>query len=182
MAAPLALTFVDPSHVLRDLPVAAGQKVADFGCGSGYFSLEFAKRVGADGSVHAFDVLPSALEAVASRAKTMGIQNITTKRVNLENADGSTLLAESVDWVVIKDMLFQNQKKEAILHEAARVLRPGGYMLIMEWSPEESLVGPGKELRIAPEKLQSMTEAAGFSLEKEIPVGGFHYAFLVKKK
>ena len=70
MSAPQNLNFVDPVAVVNQLPVEPGNQVADFGCGSGYFSFEFARRVGMEtGRVHALDVLPSALEAVASQSR-----------------------------------------------------------------------------------------------------------------
>jgi ubiquinone/menaquinone biosynthesis C-methylase UbiE len=181
MNTPAALTFVDPATVVNQLPLEPGSKVADFGCGSGYFSFEFAKQIGSDGLVYALDVLPSALEAVASRAKSLGLSNILTKRVNLERQDGSGLGAASMDWVIIKDMLFQNQKKDVIVREAARVLRPDGHAFIMEWHPNQSLVGPDKDLRVSPEELQKLISAVGLSLEKEVSTGGFHYAILAKK-
>ena len=181
MDAPSGLTFVDPSAIVKQLSIVSGSTVADFGCGSGYFSFEFARHVGAEGVVHALDVLPSALEAVASRAKTLGISNIITKRVNLEREQGSGLGAESVDWVVLKDMLFQNQKKDAILHEVARVLKPGGQALIMEWNPREAMVGPEQHLRISPERVKELAVSAGLTVGNDIEVGGFHYAFIAKK-
>lgn len=173
--------FVDPALALQGLPIQAGQKVADFGCGSGYFSLEFARRVGAEGEVWALDILPQALEAVASQAKSLGINNIRTERVNLEKAGGAKLLAESVDWVVLKDMLFQNKDKALVLAEAARVLRPDGRIFIMEWKPEALSMGPDRELRISPDALQDLVTTAGFYVEREIPVGAFHYAFMARK-
>ncbi len=180
MATP-ANTFVDPSSVLSQLSIIPGQKVADFGCGSGYFTFEFAKRVGPEGRVFALDILPSALEAVESRAKILGLQNVTPKRANLERAEGSTFLAESVDWVVIKDILLQNKDKAGILGEAFRILRPGGRVLVMEWNPDESLVGPEHELRIEKADLERLVAAAGFAVESELSVGAFHYAFVLKK-
>ncbi|MBP9728272.1 MAG: methyltransferase domain-containing protein [Candidatus Moranbacteria bacterium] len=182
MSAPQNLNFVDPVVVVNQLPVEPGNQVADFGCGSGYFSFEFARRVGVgEGLVHALDVLPSALEAVASRAKTLGLTNIVVKRVNLENEQGSGLAPSSMDWVVLKDVLLQNQKKDVMLREVVRVLKPGGRALIMEWSPDEALVGPEKQLRVDPEALKKLIEAVQLSVETELNVGGFHYGFVVKK-
>ncbi len=181
MQTPLGLTFVDPATVTRQLSIEEGSKVADFGCGSGFFSFEFAKRIGSDGLVYALDVLPSALEAVASRAKTLGLGNIVTKRVNLERDNGSMLSPGSVDWVVLKDMLFQNERKEVIIREVARVLKQGGQAIVMEWNPKDTMVGPDAKLRIAPETLKQMAEKVGLSINQELNVGGFHYAFVVSK-
>jgi ubiquinone/menaquinone biosynthesis C-methylase UbiE len=181
MVTPTGLSFVDPATVVGQLPVKPGDIVADFGCGAGYFSFEFAKRVGSEGTVYSFDILPAALEAVNSRAKTLGLSNLIVKRVNLELENGSTLGRESVDWVVLKDMLFQNKHKDAILREAARVLRSGGHALIMEWSPNQSFVGPDQELRISPDQMRDLVIQAGLAVEKELNVGGFHYAFLIKE-
>ena len=181
MNAPQNLNFVDPAAVVSRLSVEPGSHVADFGCGSGYFSFEFARRVGSEGAVYALDVLPSALEAVASRAKTLGLSNVLIKRVNLENEQGSGLGTASMDWVIMKDVLLQNRKKDVMLHEAARILKPGGQALIMEWNPDESLVGPEKSLRVKPEELKQLIAQASLSVENELNVGGFHYAFIVKK-
>ena len=181
MSTPLSLTFADPSAIVNQLEIKPGSKVADFGCGSGFFSFEFAKQVGSEGAVHALDILPSALEAVASRAKILNLSNSVTKQVNLEKENGSGLAPQSMDWVVIKDILFQNKSKDVILREVARVLKTDGHAILMEWDPEETLVGPDKELRISPEKLRTLVEAAHLVVEKELNVGGFHYAFLVKK-
>lgn len=178
---PTDLAFVDPATLVDKLSIKPGSTVADFGCGSGYFSFEFSRSVGTEGMVYALDVLPSALEAVSSRAKSLGLSNISPKRVNLENEQGSGLPGDSIDWVILKDMLFQNQKKSIILQEVARVLKAGGQALVMEWHPDEALVGPEKSLRVHPDDLKTLLSEAGLSFEKEIPVGGFHYAFLVKK-
>lgn len=181
MAAPSTLAFVDPALVINQLDVVPGSTVADFGCGSGFFSFEFSKKVGSEGVIHALDVLPAALEAVTSRAKTLSLTNVLVKRVNLEKENGSGLNSDSVDWVVLKDILFQNQKKDVILREVVRVLKPGGHALIMEWDTKELMVGPEKELRIGQEALKELLKQAALVMEKEINVGGFHYGFVVKK-
>lgn len=182
MNTPSSLTFADPSAIVDQLTIAPASKVADFGCGSGFFSFEFAQRVGSDGVIYALDVLPSALEAVVSRAKTLNLSNIVTKRVNLERENGSGLDPQSVDWVVIKDILFQNKNKDVILCEVSRVLKPGGYAILMEWNPKETMVGPDAALRVTPEQLRSLLDAVHLAVEKELSVGGFHYAFLIKKE
>lgn len=181
MSTSLTATFVDPESLLRQVAIVPGATVADFGCGSGYFSIAFGRAAGKEGRVIALDVLPSALEAVASRAKISGVSQVTTKRVNLEKENGSGLDAESVDWVILKDILFQNKRKDMILREAYRVLRSGGSLVLMEWKDEDASVGPEAHLRISREELIGLVEKAGFSVQKELQVGDFHYAFLLGK-
>lgn len=181
MSVPKDLVFVEPKEVISQLAVGLGDTVADFGAGSGYFSFEFARAVGSEGKVYALDVLPSALEAITSRAKTLGLSNVVAQRVNLERANGSGLGTESVDWVIVKDILMQNDDKDTILREVNRILSSNGRAIIIEWRPDEATVGPNKETRIKPEILRKLIEAAGLEVVDEPAVGGFHYAFVVKR-
>lgn len=175
------MTFVDPVTLVRKLEIAPGAVVVDFGCGAGYFTFEAAKAVGAEGKVYALDILPTALEAVVSRAKVLGLGNIEVKRANLEKIGGSGLQPESVDWVILKDMLFQNQNKEVILQEIARVLKKEGRLFLMEWVPEEVSMGPEEGMRISEEDTRVLLEAVGLHPENTLPAGDFHYALLARR-
>lgn len=181
MSATFSATFVDPDNLLRQLTLVPGSVVADFGCGSGYFSLAFAKALGKNGKVVSLDILPSSLDAVASRAKQLGITTLSTKRVNLEREKGSGLDVESVDWVILKDILFQNNDKLTILKEAHRILRIGGHVLLMEWKNDHATVGPETSMRMSETDLLTLISSSGFKVEKELSVGDFHYAFMLTK-
>ncbi|KKQ45738.1 MAG: Methyltransferase type 11 [Candidatus Moranbacteria bacterium GW2011_GWC2_37_8] len=173
--------FLDPDAIIAQIDVQSGSVVADFGCGPGYFTMPFAKIVGQGGKVYSLDVLPQALETVVGKSKNSGIINIETKRVNLEKENGSKLESETVDWVVMKDILFQNQKKDIIIAEAHRILKPGGAVIVIEWNQAESAIGPDSEIRIKPEDLKKMFESDKFIMEKDIEAGDFHYAFIARK-
>lgn len=173
--------FLDPESVLKEVEIKPGISVADFGCGSGYFSLALAQKVGQDGKVFALDVLPQSLESVESRAKLKGITNIIAKRVNLENEEGSDLPKESLDLVIMKDVLFQNGNKKAILKEAFRVLKPGGQAVIVEWNDGEYSIGPDKKLRISMEDLKKEVQEQNFLIEKTFSAGDFHYGIVAGK-
>jgi len=178
---PTIVRFTDPSYLINQLEISPGSIAADFGCGAGFFSIPLAQTVGKNGTVYSLDILPTALEAVESKAKTLGIVNIITKRANLESEKGSGLPENSVDWVIMKDILFQNKNKEAILKEAYRILKPGGKSLIVEWSDKNLSIGPQENLRISFEMLIELIRQQKFSVEKAIDVGEFHYAVVVAK-
>lgn len=173
--------FLDPKALLAEIGIGWGSIVADFGCGSGYFSIALAEVVGSDGKVFALDILKSSLESVESRAKILGLANVVSQRVNLEKDGGSKLNPESLDWVIMKDMLFQNQDKRTILREAYRVIKPGGRMLVVEWRAENRGVGPEAGIRVSEDEIQKLGEAEKFSLEKRMNAGDYHYALVFKK-
>lgn len=170
--------FIDPGAIIKQLDTNPGDIVADFGCGPGYFSLPFASAIGESGHLYALDVLPQALESVMSKAKISGLVNISTKRVNLEKKDSSGLPGESIDWVIMKDVLFQNQKKEAILAEAHRILKKEGKVILVEWNEKNSAMGPDEKVRISKKQLEEIMATSGFKIENKINAGDFHYAFV----
>ncbi|QQS21076.1 MAG: methyltransferase domain-containing protein [Candidatus Moraniibacteriota bacterium] len=178
MGVALTNSFVKPEDVLGQLSLSLGASVADFGCGSGFFSLAFARAVGTSGTVYALDILPSSLEAVASRAKALGLSNLVVKRANLEREKGSGLPDNHLDWVLLKDVLFQNKSQETLLWEAYRVLKPGGSLFIMEWNDRELSLGPDPNIRISRERLVELLSERGFQNFTDIEAGDFHYALV----
>lgn len=174
------LSFVDPKEIMKVAEIKQGQKVADFGCGPGYFSLPAAESVGEGGMVYAFDVLPSALEAIAGRIKIKNIDNVIVKRVNLEKENGTGLENDSVDWVILKDVLFQNKNKNSILKEAKRILKSGGNVLIMEWN-ENIFIGPEKKVRVSKKELTEAVFDEGFVFKKQANAGDYHYIVIASK-
>jgi ubiquinone/menaquinone biosynthesis C-methylase UbiE len=173
--------FIDPQAVLDQLEIRDGMRVADFGCGAGHFSLVAAKKVGKNGMVFAIDVLPEKLETVQSQAKNLGITNIQVKRENLELENGSGLPDKSANWVIIKDMLYQNKNKEGIILEAKRVLVSGGSILIVEWIMEKTSIGPQKKLRVKERDLVEMAQKNGLKAGKKVEAGDFHYGLVLIK-
>ncbi|HBP01543.1 MAG TPA: hypothetical protein DD454_05040 [Candidatus Moranbacteria bacterium] len=180
-SAPVENQFLDPEKIIAQLDVESGSVAADFGCASGYFSLPFAKTIGNDGKLMALDILPHVLETVESRSKSMGLSNVETKRVNLEKNEGSGLSSDSLDWVIMKGVLFQNKDKETILKEAYRVLKKGGKAIVVEWGDKDFSIGPHHSLRIPKDALKGLAEKQGFSIGKEVDAGNFHYAFVAEK-
>ncbi|HCU70821.1 MAG TPA: hypothetical protein DIC35_03680 [Candidatus Moranbacteria bacterium] len=175
------IKFINPVLIINAIGIEEGSIVADFGCGSGYFSLPIAKKIGENGVLYALDILPQSIEMINGYAKTMGLTNIITKRVNLEKNNGSTLNEGSCDWVIMKDMLFQNKLKGNIIKEAARVLREGGKILIIEWDTKDSSIGPNCSVRIPKESLMEIIQESGMSILNEIPVSNFHYGLVLVK-
>jgi ubiquinone/menaquinone biosynthesis C-methylase UbiE len=173
--------FLDPREILLQSDISMGDAVADFGCSAGFFTFPAARIVGERGVVYAFDILPEALQAIRSQSSLFGITNVVPVRVDLEKKNATKLDEESVDIVVLKDLLFQNEKKGKIITEVFRVLKPGGQAIVVEWQDSfRTAVGPRTEDRVPPKKIEKLF-SKGFHVDKHVDAGNYHYALIFKK-
>jgi len=173
--------FLAPVKIIESLGVIQkGMKVADFGCGHGYFTIPLAKKVGESGKIYAIDVVPETLEAVNSRMKTEGIKNIEIKRGNLEKNGGSCLEEESCDIVFIANLLFQAEEDEKIVQEAKRILKPSGRVIFIEWRQDAPLGPIGK--RVKAEEAKKLFENENLLFEKTFATDNYHYGLIFIKK
>jgi ubiquinone/menaquinone biosynthesis C-methylase UbiE len=174
--------FLNPKQLLSGLKIIkSGFYVADFGCGSGYFTLPLAELVGKEGQVTAVDVLENVLQLIQKRAESNGIFNIKTVHANLEKERGSNLRETSQDIVFLANILFQSKEKEAILKEAVRVLKPGGKMIVIDWLPDNYFT-TDKGWRISPEELKKMTSKLELRFEEAFQPDSYHYGLIYTKK
>lgn len=166
-----------PDEVLDNIDIQSGMQVADFGCGAGYFTIPLAMRVGKEGLVHAIDVQDGALESVRGRAKMHFLMNIETIRANLEKEGGSGLKDDSVDMVILANILFQSRLKDAILKEAGRILKKTGSIVFIEWQDGVAF-GPSAAYRVTKDQLKEIAKDAGLVLAKEFSAGSSHYGLV----
>jgi len=171
--------FLNPEEILKQIDIRNNMHIADFGCGNGYFSIPMAK-IADQGLVYAFDVIKDSLEVVNSKAKLDDISNIETVHCNLENLNGSKLNDESVDLVLLRNILFQSQKKSEIIKETKRVLKNGNRLVVVEWIKDSSLA-PKDGWLISKEEVQQLIKMEGFDLEKELEMDKHHYGLVFRK-
>jgi ubiquinone/menaquinone biosynthesis C-methylase UbiE len=181
-ASTLGVKFINPEDVIASLDFRNGMKVANFGCGTGYFAIPVAKKIGPDGTVFALDVRAEKLEVVESQAKLFGLTNITARRANLEIEKGSELPDASMDWVIIANMLFQNSNKNAILSEAKRVLKKKGKILVVEWNEKDFPIGPSNKIKISREEMAKIAGKNNLKIAREVEASNFHYGLILEKQ
>ena len=170
-----------PEHVIGKLDVHRGMFVADFGAGSGFYVIPVARVVGESGKVYAIDIQKHHLDIIKSRAAIEHIFNIESVWGDLEIPRGSRLEDDSVDMVLIANILFQVDKKQEVLNEARRVLKKGGVVVLIEWDEGASVGGPPQNLRVSRRIVESLALAAGLIQDREFETGSFHYGLIYKK-
>ena len=112
--------------------VRRGQQVLDVAGGSGDLTAKFARLVGADGHVVLADINDSMLEVARARLADEGMAgNIDFAQANAENLPFPD---NSFDCVSIAFGLRNVTRKQEALNSMFRVLKPGGKLLVLEFS------------------------------------------------
>ena len=116
------------SIMLSEAGVSEGQKVLDVGCGSGNFSIPAARLVGYSGRIYALDTSRGALRKLSNKAEKEGLDNVTTL-LSSGNID-IPLDTETINHVLLIDVLQEVSQKKILLKEAHRVLEPNGDVIV----------------------------------------------------
>lgn len=114
---------------LQHLELAEGETIVDLGSGAGIDALIAARAVGPDGHVIGIDMTPEMLEAARANAAKAEADHVEFREGRLEKlpVDDATIDAVTSNCVInlVPD-------KGAVFAEIARVLRPGGRMVVSD--------------------------------------------------
>lgn len=175
------MSFVSPKRNIEQFALEAGMSVADFGAGAGYLAVEAAEAVGRNGTVYVIDIQQELLTKATHLAKEHHLESITFIHGDLEKEKGSTLHDGSVDAVIISNLLFQVNNKEAVLKEAYRILKEKGRILIVDWRDSFGGVGPQPEHVLLEEDAKVLMGKVGFVYGMNIDAGAYHYGLIFRK-
>jgi len=175
------MPFVRPEETIEMFDLSPGMVVADFGCGSGHYAIAAAKRVGEHGRVYAIDVQKELLQSIKSTAEINHLKNIEIVWADLDLPQGSRLADNSLDFVIISNILFQAENKEELAREASRVLKNNGKTAVIEWDASDGKTGPAKEKRVTKEEAKKIFLERGFKLFREFQPGDNHYGLIFEK-
>lgn len=118
--------------------VRPGQQVLDLAGGTGDITALFAKRVGPTGKVVLADINESMLNVGRDKLRDLGL--VTNIEFVQANAEALPFADNSFDIVSIGFGLRNVTDKDAALRSIFRVLKPGGRLLVLEFSKPQSEV------------------------------------------
>ena len=116
---------------LEDIGIRKAQRVLDFGCGAGTYTIPVAKVVGKEGKVYALDKDREVLNQLEQTAKSEGLKNIVSivdqseeLKINLED--------ESIDAMLLYDILhyLQPEKRRRVYENGYRILKTGAILSV----------------------------------------------------
>ena len=177
------MQFSDPEKNIRQFELEPGMMVADFGAGSGFYTINAAQEVGSSGKVYSIDIQKDLLSRIQHTAREYELDNVEILWGDLEMDKGSTLGDGSMDAVIASNLFFQldKSKRDSVIKEAGRILKPKGKMLVIEWSDSFGGLGPTPQDIIPENILRNMFESNGFVIERNILGGAHHYGFIARK-
>ena len=115
-------------RALTDCGIATGMRVLDIGCGSGDVTRLAAELVGPSGSVLGIDMDAESVQSARARAAQLGVGNVAFE----EGEAGSFAEPGTFDALTARFFLMHQPSPAQTLAEAARALRPGGVIMMLE--------------------------------------------------
>jgi ubiquinone/menaquinone biosynthesis C-methylase UbiE len=174
---PERLKWLPPKEVITSLELQLGMTVADIGAGTGYFTLPIAHAVGSTGKVDAVDFQTAMLDLLGKRL----LEPNVPKNISLVHgtATHTTLPDKSADLVFLANVWHEVDEHALVLKEAARILRHGGHLSILDWRPDvQQPPGPPLEHRISKKTVVETLKSNGWNVERSGNVGRYSYLIM----
>ena len=150
-----------PDEVIAALNIKPGERIADVGCGPGYFTLPLAEAVGPAGKVWAVDIQAEMLDRLREHIAERGVSNIEPQLVP-EN--DPRLPPGQVDTVFIVNTYHHFSYRPVYVSKLRRALAPGGRIVILDFIPksrEQRGFGPRLEMQLDRATIDSEMAASG---------------------
>jgi ubiquinone/menaquinone biosynthesis C-methylase UbiE len=168
--------FLNPQKILETISLKEEMSACDLGCGSGGWAIPLSKIL-KSGIVFAIDIMPEAISALEGKIARQGITNIRTTISNVEK--GVKLGDDSVDLVLLTNILFEVDNKEEVLKEAKRIVKSGGKILIIDWK-EGSPIKINDHM-VDFDEIRNIINQLSLKIERESDAGKFHWSMLIIK-
>jgi FkbM family methyltransferase len=168
--------LLNKEGILAALEIRPGQTVLDAGCGNGYMTKEFSRKVGKGGRVFALDPDETSIESLREETSESNIVamvgdiTVTTE-----------LPASTFDLVYLSTVVhgFSSEQFKGFEAEVKRLLLPHGRLAIVEIVKRDTPFGPPPSRRFSPEELQA---ALGLFARATVDVGEYFYLQLFENR
>ncbi len=153
----------DPAQILGALPPVPAGAALELACGTGFFTLPLAERLGGETLLIALDPEQEMLDALKEKLLAGRHPRVRPLRGGGERLP---LKEGSLALVLAAHLMHHHGRHSALIAEALRALGPGGLLAVVDWekekSPEALQHGPDYERRVASARVAGLLRKAGF--------------------
>lgn len=173
--------LIDKEKTFAIIDVKPDSSFLDLACGIGKYSIEIAKNIGGKGTVYAIDLWQEGIEALNQEIDMKSIKNIKTILADISNR--LPIEDNSIDSCLMAAILHDLSKsdQESTVREAARVVKRGGMLNIIEFKKIDKGPGPPMDIRMEEEDVEALVTPYGFIKVTGSDVGEFNYLLKYKK-
>jgi ubiquinone/menaquinone biosynthesis C-methylase UbiE len=156
-----------PERVIASLGVQPGDRVADLGAGSGYFTIHLARAVGPGGRVYAVDVDEEMNDYLRQRVKLAGLENV---EVILGEFEDPLLPDGEIDLLFTSNTYHHIRERPTYFRKVQTDLTPDGRVAIVDYNGEKGWFVRLAKHYTRKEEIVSEMREAGYRLEQDLDV------------
>jgi ubiquinone/menaquinone biosynthesis C-methylase UbiE len=149
--------LITRARLQEALSPSVGERILEIGPGTGYYSLRVAERLGPEGPLEILDIQHEMLAHTTRAARERGLENVVATE-----GDARSLPYEDgqFDAAYLVTVLGEIPDQQAAIRELARVVRPGGRVIVGELFGDPHFVRFGV--------LEKLAARAGLQLDRRI--------------
>ena len=171
--------YAQRNQIVEALELSPGDRIADIGAGTGFFSVLFAAKVGERGEVAAVEISPRFLEHLRELRDAQGIEQM---RVVEGTARSVELVPSSIDVAFVCDVYHHFEHPQDTLASLHSALRPGGTLVLIDFEriPGESPEWLLEHVRAGREVFSAEIADAGFRARDELEIEGLDDNYVLR--
>jgi ubiquinone/menaquinone biosynthesis C-methylase UbiE len=168
--------LINPNILPDILPLKPGSVVLDLACGKGNYSIYLSGIVGEQGLIYAVDLWKEGLMLLEEQIEAQNINNIlpllgdATKEIEIDEYH--------IDLCLMATVLHDFEeagKTDAVLKQVKTLLKPNGYLAVIEFKKIEAPPGPPVQIRLSADEVEKIVTRYNFKTEKTVDIGEYNY-------
>ncbi len=174
---PARLEYLPPTVMWGALGDPSPRTIIDVGAGTGLFACKFAE-LAPDALVYAVDIEPAAVRWMHEHRPESHCGRL---RPLLGKESAIPLATGEADLVVMINLHHELVDPRDNYREALRLTQIGGQLLVADWAPGDSGIGPSQSIRVPAETIAQAIEAVGYGdvvIHRALP----HHSLITARK
>lgn len=149
-----------PEKILAEIGLGQGDVFVDIGCGTGFFTLPAATRVGPAGKAIGIDISPEMISDLVLSAAKQGLTHVKA----VLSPPGKPRLPRGADVYFLANVLHEVPDKHALLRAVRRNVTRKSRLVVIDFYKKRTDHGPPLQERISLAGLESLLKKAGFAI------------------